>query len=441
MSERIVKSHASPEKPRKSAVTIFLFAAVIIAALGFLGYKMYLVGEQKKQEAELAAAEQEKIRLQQIEAKRQDLLNEASKLAEQYYYDEAVSLLSNVDEEIIDDKISVAKASFQAQKDALVKYSGPIYHIFFHSLIIYPELAFDNKGHPAQGYNMWMTTQSEFQKMLPLLYNNGFLLYDLESLITRNGDGTISQSEIYLPEGKKPLIISVDDVCYYDYMKTDGFANRLVINENNEVVTEVISPDGTVSLTKDGDVMPILDEFVENHPDFSYRGAKGVIAVTGYQGALGYRITDLEGDELKEAQQTVSDIAANLRSNGWKFACHSYTHNGYFRDGSITMDELISDTTRWKKLIEPYVGETKIYISPFGVHFAEKDERYQYILSNGFDIYCGVSNTLKTTFYNTSMMQERFDMDGYMMFKKPEYIAKYYFNVEDVIDQARPALK
>lgn len=438
MTERVVRSHRIPKKPHNWVPVIAVFVLVV---LGFASYKVYLFGEQKKREAELLAAEQEEIRIRQIEDKRLEMLDQANQLAKKYYYDEAISLLANADDEIIDDKISAARAELQTQKDALVEYNGPIYHIFFHSLIIYPELAFDNKGHPAEGYNMWMTTQSEFQKMLPLLYQNDFLLYDIESLIERNADGTIKKSPIYLPEGKKPLIISIDDVCYYDYMKTDGFANRLVINENNEVVTEVISPDGTVSLTKDGDVMPILDEFVENHPDFSYRGAKGIIAVTGYQGALGYRITDLEGDELKEAQQTVYDIAQNLRADGWKFACHSYTHNGYFRDGSITMEQLISDTTRWKDLIEPYVGETKIYISPFGVHFAEKDERYQYILSNGFDIYCGVSNTLRTSYYNTSMMQERFDMDGYMMFKKPDYIAKYYFNVEDVIDPARPKLK
>lgn len=376
-----------------------------------------------------------------IRQRQASVLSNSRSLSDGYYYNEALSLMFELNPKEINREIMAEMLSIQSKKCGIQLYNGPLYHIFFHSLIIYTDLAFDNKGHPASGYNMWMTTRDEFVRMLPLLKDRGYVLYDIEDYIIRNADGTISKRDVYLPEGKMPLVISIDDVCYYDYMKPDGFANRLVVNDNNEVVTEVIEPDGTVSLTYDGDVMPILDQFVKQYPEFSFRGAKGVVAVTGYQGALGYRITDLEGEELEKARDEVSRIANLMRENGWKFACHSYTHNGYFRDGSITMEQLISDTTRWKTLIEPYVGETKIYISPFGVHFKESDERYQYIVKNGFDIYCGVSNTLKTAYYRTSMTQERFDMDGYMMFNKPEYIAKYYFNVDDVIDKSRPPLK
>lgn len=36
-------------------------------------------------------------------------------------------------------------------------------------------------------------------------------------------------------------------------------------------------------------MVPLIDRFVEEHPDFSYRGAKGIVALTGYNGILGYR--------------------------------------------------------------------------------------------------------------------------------------------------------
>lgn len=36
-------------------------------------------------------------------------------------------------------------------------------------------------------------------------------------------------------------------------------------------------------------MVPLIDRFVEKHPDFSYRGAKGILALTGYNGILGYR--------------------------------------------------------------------------------------------------------------------------------------------------------
>ena len=40
---------------------------------------------------------------------------------------------------------------------------------------MYPELAFDNIGHDANGYNMWFVTIDEFKGILPLLHNNGYV--------------------------------------------------------------------------------------------------------------------------------------------------------------------------------------------------------------------------------------------------------------------------
>ena len=120
--------------------------------------------------------------------------------------------------------------------------------------------------------------------MLPLFLENDFVLYDITEMVEFDENGMARRKDIYLPEGKKPLVISIDDVSYYDYMQPDGFAQRLVINDAGDVVTEVKAPDGTVSQTYDGDVMPIVDQFVKEHPEFSFRGAKGIVAPTGYQG-------------------------------------------------------------------------------------------------------------------------------------------------------------
>ena len=39
-------------------------------------------------------------------------------------------------------------------------------------------------------------------------------------------------------------------------------------------------------------MVPLIDTFVKEHPDFSYHGRKGILAMTGYDGVLGYR-TDI----------------------------------------------------------------------------------------------------------------------------------------------------
>lgn len=377
---------------------------------------------------------------------REIILAKAEMLARGYYYDEAIALLQTAPEaspkEIEEgrDAVSDKIAETQAAKASLVKYEGPWHHVFFHSLIIYPELAFDNVGHPAQGYNMWMTTVSEFKKMLPEFLKRNYVLYRLEDYITVDSEGNLKQADIYLPPGKIPLVISIDDVNYYDYMKPDGFANRLVLGNDGRVWTEVITPEGQVTQTRDGDVMPILDDFVAEHPEFSWRGAKGTIACTGYQGALGYRITDDLPEEAKW-QQEVKAIADTLRADGWSFACHSYTHNGYFRDYTITMGQMKYDTDRWIEKIAPWIGRTNIYISPFGVSWKNDDPLYRYIVDSGYQIFCPVGNGRVIKANSDNIIMPRVNLDGYTMNKRPGELEKYYFDVKDVIDPKRPPLQ
>ena len=376
-----------------------------------------------------------------VSTKRQALLEKAAKLAAGYYYDEAVTLLSS-DQALVNDETKAKADEYQKQKDSLVLYEGQAYHVFFHSLIVYPELAFDKKGAPADGYNMWMTTVSEFQKMLPLLMKNNFVLYDITQLVQKDANGKVTKKDIYLPKGKKPLIISQDDVSYYDYMAPDGFASKLLINDKGDVVTQVKAPDGTISNTYTGDVVPILDQFVKENPSFSFRGAKGIVAPTGFQGAFGYRITDPDLYSKEVFQQMCNDVKAvskRLRETGWQIASHSYTHNSYWN--AINKDQAESDMSRWESLMVPYVGKTTILITPFGGHFKVGDPAYQYIVKQlGYTIICPVGSGMSTTYNSDCMMQDRLDLDGYTMIKHPERISKYFFDPALVLDPSRPPL-
>ena len=124
----------------------------------------------------------------QLAAERQALLDEAALLAQGYYYDEAIAALQNAGE-LQNAETDAELARIQGLKDSLVPYEGQLYHVFFHSLIVYPELAFDDKGHPAEGYNMWMTTVSEFKAMLPLFLENDFVLYDITEMVEFDENG------------------------------------------------------------------------------------------------------------------------------------------------------------------------------------------------------------------------------------------------------------
>lgn len=418
-------------------------AVMVVGLLAVIACGAMIVHQTKTTAAFAEAKAAERAEREQEKQKEEKLL-QAEKLFQGYFYDEAVEVLKSEPSMITaatDDAITLKIAEIEKSKAALVKYEGPIHHIFFHSLIVYPELAFDGEGHPAQGYNMWMTTVSEFKKMLPRLEKKGYILYPLTEYVEPDPENPekLKLKDIYLPADKIPLVISIDDVNYYDYMKPDGFANRLVVGEDGRVWTEVITPEGKTVLTRDGDVMPILDDYVKAHPGFSWKGAKGTIALTGYQGALGYRITDGLPQE-GEWQQTVTKIADIMKANGWSFACHSYTHNGYFRDGTLTLKQMKYDTDRWIQRIAPYVGKTNIYISPFGVHFKKDDPRYRYLIEQGYNIYCPVSNERKITVNADNIVMPRVNLDGYSMNRRGKELEKYYFEISEVLDPMRPAL-
>jgi hypothetical protein len=315
-------------------------------------------------------------------------------------------------------------------------YTGKIYHIFFHSLIVYPELAFSLNSGDRQGYQSYMVTRSEFLKILPLLYKNNFVLIDSKLLYKENTDGTISKKDLYIPVGKKPLILSLDDINYVRSQDGNGFATRLVLDSNGEVATEINTPEGKTLVTRDGDIIPILDDFIKAHPDFSYKGFKGIIALTGNQGALGYRTNNVTSPTYVEDVNMVKLIAKELKRTGWVFASHSYSHGLLFRDDSITLQGVKWDTEKWDAEVRPLVGDTNIFIGPFGQVFKPYDERRNYLVSKGFKELYGVGMDLYLDYSPQYLMMDRANIDGIRLVQTPHLLTEY-FDPNEVVDQER----
>mgnify|MGYP000234318427 CR=1 FL=1 len=102
-----------------------------------------------------------------------------------------------------------------------VAYDGIVEHLFFHPVVAYPELDFDGDAQ-ANGIDDFMVTADEYRKILQSVYDKGFVLVDIADVWseTTGEDGTAKmvKNTLYLPEGKKPLILSFDDTNYYEYM-------------------------------------------------------------------------------------------------------------------------------------------------------------------------------------------------------------------------------
>ncbi|MBR5126914.1 MAG: polysaccharide deacetylase [Roseburia sp.] len=368
------------------------------------------------------------------------LLAKADQLALGYYYDEAIAVLENVPAEYTQDEEVLTKITeYQTARDSFVPYEEPVRHIFFHSLIVDTSLAFDG-DYMENGYNYWMTTVDEFKAMLEELYANDFVLIDIHEIareeVDENGNVKMVANAPLVPAGKKPLVLSVDDVNYYEYMEKDGFARNLMIDENGNVKNLYIDKDGN-ELIGDYDVAPILDSFVKEHPDFSLRGAKGILALTGYEGALGYDTHLTDSPTLEEDIATATAVANRLKETGWLFAIHGYGH----RDAKkITYSHLVTDTTRWLNDIGTIVGETDIYIFPYGSEIDYPSDKLNYFESVGLRYFCGVWTKPFVSVKSTYVRQTRCNLDGYNMITRPKSLADL-FDVSKVLDPDRPELK
>ncbi len=298
----------------------------------------------------------------------------------------------------------------QEDTQNLVPYSGPVQHIFFHPLIAYPKLTFDGDAQE-RGFNDYFVTIDEFKGVIQSLYEKDYILIDINMLIEEREEGDkkiIERSKLMLPEGKKPLIISIDDMNYYDYMRENGTIYKLVLDDEGKVATYSLTADGE-ELSYDNEIIPILDRFVEAHPDFSFNGAKGVIALTGYEGVLGYRTNDLDSPKYSKERESVLAVIKKLKEMGWTFASHGYGH----RDAAkISLDKLIADTNKWRKEVGSLVGPTKVYIYPYGSRVLPDDPKFQALVDAGFNILCAVGSQAYEKMGPNALMQDRRHIDG-----------------------------
>lgn len=308
-------------------------------------------------------------------------------------------------------------------------------HAFFHSLVIDPAKAFDHDGDSA-GYQEWMTTRDEFARILDSLLERGWMLIDIEDLFDVDAAGTPTPAVLKLPPGRKPLVISIDDVNYYPYMEDDGFPPRLGVDDRGVGGTVMRQLDGSEAVTRDGDVMPLLDEFILDHPEFSYQGARGLMAVTGYAGALGYRTNDLARADHAQLVATAAAVAARYRDSGWRFASHSYTHSQRFKDASISLAQLRSDIARWKAEVEPITGPVNVFVGPFGFRVPHGDPRAAELAQAGFEVLCPVSSFDYLRFQGPLMVMDRINFDGLEMRVNAKYLVPF-FDPAKVRDAAR----
>lgn len=336
-------------------------------------------------------------------------------------------------------------------------------HIFFHPVIAYPQWAFhDCNASESQklGLDDWMLTVDEYNKILQSVYDKGYIIVNMNDVWSEytdeQGNARMQRNTLMLPPGKKPLVISYDDVNYYEYMLEEGFTSKLVIGDDGDLWAQCTDPyTQETFLTQDLDAITILDKFVKEHPDFSLNGAKGCLALTGYQGILGYRTqTDRTMDPAQQAawepqrqqeRQAVMPIIEKLKETGWYFGSHTFGHINLSKRSTESIQD---DTQRWLDEVGSLVGETTLLFYPHGARpdgdndVTQTGPQFQYLQSMGFRVFAsvGIESYSKVKSDISAVICDRLHPDGTTLRRSRKRYLQFY-DAKDIMDVAvRPDL-
>ena len=418
-----------PRSGRKPKSKMQLFKEnqlpLIIVATAALLILIFLIGSisngvkrnQIRKAEEKAAAEQAERDKIALDAQVQQLLLQAETAAAQYDYDKAIDLLNPVKDHADDyPTLEQILTEYENAKSVLVPWDDPssVINLSFQMLIASPSKAFSHQEYGAS-FNRNYVTTAEFSTMLNQLYANGYVLVTPDDLFTTETaeDGSLicNAKTLYLPADKKPLIITQTNVNYNYYLVDSnndmlpdqngcGFAHKLLI-EDGKPVSEMITETGE-TVQGDYDLIPILESFVAEHPDFSYHGSKAVVALTGYDGLFGYRTAPKDQGWLIDAYQAEVDQAINvaqtLQDLGYQLACYTYRNIGY---GDSDLANIKADLDLWNTEVAPLIGtiDTLVYAQRSDISDSStpySGERYNLLKNQGFRYYLGFSNDGRT---------------------------------------------
>ena len=451
--------------------TAFLLVIFLIIFVSAMGLNTQRQRRAKEYAAQKAAIDKEEAELNA----RKEVIKEAEAMTVNYDYDGAIGLLQSQKNYQKDAQIMKEIAALTEAKSKLeAKDPTKIPHIFFHSLIVDTSRAFDVDKWGAEevaGINAWMTTTDEFDKIMQQMYDNGYILVKMRDLVTetKDADGTVHfepNDSLLLPADKKPFVLSIDDWSYYHTYTGRGYGSKAVLDKNGDVKVLYTDADGKDHIG-DYDVVPRLNSFVKEHPDFSYRGARGLIAMTGYNGVFGYR-TDVAyktGEKLGSDQkewldqhpdfdwdQEVADakkVADAVKKEGWEFASHTWGHLSVTGKSAET---LRVDNEKWQNTVANITGKTDTIIFAHGNDIgdwhdydASTNPVYAYYKSAGFNFYANVdaSSPSWVQIRDGYVRQGRIDCDGLQMWRALSGAAKTnvfadLFDVKSVFSSDRP---
>lgn len=463
----------NPMRKQRSKFKTFkeAYLPVIIAGIALVLIIVFIIGSislkvQKNQaeaDASIAASIAQAEEDARLAQEAQDLIARADVMAASYDYEGAINTLYSFSGDVTKfDSLTEKLAAYEQAKSQLVAWDDPnqIPNLSLQLLIADPTRAYNHSIY-SNSFNRNFITTEEFSKILQLLYDNGYILVSLSDFITTetldSGETVYRSKTLYLPNGKKPLVLTQTNVNYNIYLVDSdsdtlpdknggGFASKMVLDANGKITCEMIDASGQL-VSGAFDMVPILDAFIEAHPDFSYQGAKAILALTGYNGVFGYRTNPEAREQFGEdaynvAVQGATQVANVLRENGYEFACYTYENISY-ADSSLT--QMQADLQDWMDEVAPIIGNTDILVYAQLADITEEEtyggDKYNALHDLGFRYYLGFCDegALWTSVTDDYVRQGRILITGASLTHNADWFTNM-FDSASVLDKNRPEI-
>ena len=434
-----------PEAPRrrrrKTKAQIFkeVYLPPIIVCVSLILVITFLIGSVSNA-IQLKQIQKEKEQMQiseslsaaaQAEQETQRILAQAEKLAAEYNYEDAITLLDSMGDLTQYQELQAKRAEYINTMGSMIEYKDPtmIPNLSFHVLIHDMAKALKSEQYGGS-YNKNFVTTGEFTKILENLYRNGYVLVDFESFVGAktdiNGNAQFEAVPIYLPADKKPVMITETMVNYFAYMidpnndgtiDHSGFASKLVLDGNGNIKAEYVDANGQTNVGN-YDLVPILEDFIQSHPDFSYRGARAILAVTGHEGVFGYRINSAvvasKGNDYWENEVAGAKAITNaLREKGYTIACYTYKNDAY---AGWSVAQISADLQSWTTQVTSVIGNVDTFVFAKTSNISDYNgNAFQTMYQSGFRYFISNADTPMTQVNPTYVRQNRLMVTGETM--------------------------
>ena len=418
----VTKPLVPKRRRRKSKQQIFKekYLPFLILGVSVVLCLSFILGSVSRGRERAAAKAQEERIAQLLKDEAESLKTRSAAMAAEYDYENAMKTLASYSGGLVGhQELMNLYTSYKTALSELVVWDNlaEIPNLSFRTLMADLQKAAADPDRGSRYKKNYITTD-EFSRILNQLYENGYVLvslYDFAVPVTaEDGSVGVNRTSIRLPEGKKPIILTQEGVNFYSHTeKSGGFADCLTLSAEGQLTCRMGENEG------DFDLIPVLNAFLAEHPDFSYEGARATIAVSGYEGVFGL------GLDQSEAIQAVAD---KLRQQGYDLACYTYADMEYADYGVAGLKE---DLDKWTAEIAPILGETDILVYPTGGDVkgqeAYSGSKYEALHGYGFRYFVGVNNGASwgmTT--GEYARQQRTLVTGANLSEHPEWYARFF---------------